>query len=269
MGWQVCRLPKCKGAVLNSKVGLCKEHLYLEKLCMVKDCSSERSSSSMNDGSHLACTNADHLQILRDEHARVYEAITSKKARQTESRKKDKVSTSHVTKEDAKVSSTLKYSISRRFLPCVFVLVWSCGVVVNLSEMHSNEAFDGDQGVAALLVKTFEQLGSYPTFFFFDSSCRLYQWLLSAKRGVNESYERLRQLVCFVVDRFHFKEHRNTFCKKECNPFLFPDLTNPNGTPRFNSSIAKSTNSWLTAVSHIVRNVDEVQACLFCTVWWI
>ncbi|KAI9332700.1 hypothetical protein BDR26DRAFT_869171, partial [Obelidium mucronatum] len=220
MGWQVCRLPKCKGAVLNSKVGLCKEHLYLEKLCMVKDCSSERSSSSMNDGSHLACTNADHLQILRDEHARVYEAITSKKARQTESRKKDKVSTSHVTKEDAKVSSTLKYSISRRFLPCVFVLVWSCGVVVNLSEMHSNEAFDGDQGVAALLVKTFEQPWIIPRPSFFSTVVVACTNATRATRGVNESYERLRQLVCFVVDRFHFKNIETPFARKNATRFV-------------------------------------------------
>ncbi|KAI9325588.1 hypothetical protein BDR26DRAFT_960113 [Obelidium mucronatum] len=65
----------------------------------------------------------------------------------------------------------------------------------------------------------------------------------------------LYKTVTFVVDRFHFRMHRDNFCTEHCDPAKFKELTSggpANGKGRFNTSAAE----------HVPVQADFIMWCL-------
>ncbi|KAI9321093.1 hypothetical protein BDR26DRAFT_973635 [Obelidium mucronatum] len=75
--------------------------------------------------------------------------------------------------------------------------------------------------------------------------------------------EFLYKTVTFVVDRFHFRMHRDDFCTEHCDPAKFKELTSggpANGKGRFNTSAAEHCAKWFDQTAHLIRFHEPVQA---------
>lgn len=86
---------------------------------------------------------------------------------------------------------------------------------------------------------------------FFDNNCRLQAHLRKEK-------DTFFRRVVLAVDVFHFKsKHKQTdeFCQKHCNPALWSELSNADGTWVFNSSAAEQANVWLGGYLCMVREM--------------
>ncbi|KAI9341628.1 hypothetical protein BDR26DRAFT_933850 [Obelidium mucronatum] len=60
------------------------------------------------------------------------------------------------------------YSPFDRFLPGVFLVVWSCGNIMDIGKMY---LFESNKFITGFLCQTFMRLDEYPTFMFYDKAC--------------------------------------------------------------------------------------------------
>lgn len=93
-----------------------------------------------------------------------------------------------------------------------------------------------------------------PEYWFYDSNCRLRLHLLTIQDTHFKD-------TATPVDVFHFnKTHKESdiMCQRFCNPALFPELSRPDGSWIFNSSIAEQVNVWLAGFRAIVRDMEVV-----------
>lgn len=90
-----------------------------------------------------------------------------------------------------------------------------------------------------------------PEFFIYDNCCGVYNHLHSQKDPILKS-------VGFPVDAFHYDckySRTDVICREHCNPRLFPELLNDDGTWYFNSSKCEQLNVWLGGYHAILREM--------------
>ncbi|KAJ7733056.1 hypothetical protein DFH07DRAFT_968134 [Mycena maculata] len=122
------------------------------------------------------------------------------------------------------------------------LLVWPCGVIFAWATFYHAEAVSN---VLLFVQKAFSVPGAYqPEHFIYDTNC-------DAKQQVDAHPEIWSwwKDVSMTVDVFHFlNKHAvgHTFCQEHCNLASCPELSNPNKTWYFNTSIAEQMNIWFS-----------------------
>ncbi|KAI8852828.1 hypothetical protein BC829DRAFT_414265 [Chytridium lagenaria] len=111
------------------------------------------------------------------------------------------------------------------------------------------------------LSKTFETLGKYPTFIFFDKACRFLPSVQNAIDDVENPmtavlYRRLVEDVVWLVDKFHFRSHNDAKCKELYNPKIAKDAFNDIGS--WNTQAAEQANAWLQRIAPVLRTTDPI-----------
>lgn len=85
----------------------------------------------------------------------------------------------------------------------------------------------------------------------YDNNCHL-------QRHLNAQQDTYFENCALPVDVFHYKsKHSNNdvFCRDNCNPKLFPELTTADGEWLVNSSAAEQANVWIGRFVPIVREM--------------
>ncbi|KAI8840543.1 hypothetical protein BC829DRAFT_420744 [Chytridium lagenaria] len=171
MGHQVCQILGCIHPILNPEDGFCRQHHdELGSVCIVRGCDVRANSEK---GDKRTCGNPEHIQLyLRsltaDGNGRKVNATNTtspmdnantegsvilppqKKRKQTST-----IDDSFVDK-DTFDGGLLKYRAKRRYLPGIFVNVWSCGHIMNIFKMFT---FEQTAELLPGISKTYESIG--------------------------------------------------------------------------------------------------------------
>ncbi|KAF7979107.1 hypothetical protein HWV62_43638 [Athelia sp. TMB] len=119
------------------------------------------------------------------------------------------------------------------------LIVCCCGVIAARTTMFGAEAISG---VKDFIKHTYHHNpDNLPDVIFFDNNCRL-------QAHLNKQKDTFFRRVILAVDVFHFKsKHKETdeFCQRHCNPALWKELYNEDGSWVFNSSAAEQANVWM------------------------
>lgn len=102
-----------------------------------------------------------------------------------------------------------------------------------------------------MLRKVFHVPGSLPDIFIYDNCCGMFNHL----QAINDP---MLKTTGFPVDAFHFRckhSKKDIVCQQHCDPKLFPELLNDDGTWFFNSSKCEQLNVWLGGFRKIFREM--------------
>jgi hypothetical protein len=147
------------------------------------------------------------------------------------------------------------------------IAVTSCGITTGRATMFGAESNSGVK-VSLLSVTVYPFVAhilfqdllkstydfnrdNLPDALMYDNNCQLQSHLQAEG-------DTFFQRCILAVDVFHFKsKHKITdeFCQKHCNPALWKELLNEDGTWVFNSSAAEQCNVWLQGYQAIVREM--------------
>ena len=53
----------------------------------------------------------------------------------------------------------------------------------------------------------------------YDDACHLKKYAINSTRNHSTETSKILQNMEYVVDKFHFKNHVDTWCKNNCNPY--------------------------------------------------
>ncbi|ORY43720.1 hypothetical protein BCR33DRAFT_738458 [Rhizoclosmatium globosum] len=248
-GHQCCRVLGCTLDIIHQNLGFCRDHVHLQQECIVDGCVNQH-----NNGS-LACSVEEHQAVLRKHWKADYDDNNQNpKIRQ--------VSVSHIQQKEEKMSKAkLKFSVKRRYIPCLFVVHYACGRILNVVKMFRFETHDD---VLEALITTFEGSGQFPFVLYYDKACRLLQSLVVQIRQGNDEVKKAQLLavydrVALIVDKFHFRGHQDEYCEMWCNPTFVDSVLKKKGyIKKFNTSAAEQGNVWFSGISHILRDLDAV-----------
>ena len=77
-----------------------------------------------------------------------------------------------------------------------------------------------------------------PNILLYDNGCKLLKYIKDKSKTIRtKRFQELEKMKVFV-DRFHFKCHKDSFCKQNCNPDKLSELIG------VNTSVAEQINSW-------------------------
>ncbi|KAI9326077.1 hypothetical protein BDR26DRAFT_957984 [Obelidium mucronatum] len=258
MGHLLCSVPGCVLPILGVNTLFC-----------ISGCKQKKTDTVLSTCG-LSSHNATVQEIIGKQWNKDFKA--------TQKSKKTRTSTVHIDTQEKELveDQRFKYSLKQRFLPEIFMAVWRCGVIIGISKMYS---FESSTFISRFLCHCFARMGEVPTFVFYDRACRLLQSLrarhVAGKFTIYESVlflylppifvgiRFLYKTVTFVVDRFHFRMHRDDFCTEHWDPAKFKELTSggpANGKGRFNTSAAEQCAKWFDQTAHLIRFHEPVQA---------
>ena len=147
----------------------------------------------------------------------------------------------------------------------ILVACCPCGHILFWTEIYKCESISQ---VYAFLVHLWKNWGQVSTVIY-DDSCHLKKYAMNKKRIIpdipetvalskatygNITYFRELNYLIFneiVVDRMHFKNHIDVWCKKNCDPDKTPELEG------VNTEVCEQTFSWLNGYAKILRHANR------------
>ncbi|KAJ7759415.1 hypothetical protein DFH07DRAFT_1023762 [Mycena maculata] len=281
MGHVRCQTPHCTTALDNNRHRFCAAHRGLNSICSIVGC--ERvvvpGTKSCEDRKHAdmerlhyergkaSFTLRDRLQRHRINHPTTdQEEISEEDIEWFELDEQGRVHVQHrtnpgsvgVTEEpecEASKDETGNCRYKALFGRCRThneqLLVWPCGVIFARATFYHAEAVSN---VLLFVQKAFSVPSAHkPEHFIYDTNC-------DAKQQVDAHPEIWSwwKDVGMTVNVFHFlNKHAvgHMFCQEHCNPASCPELSNPDKTWYFNTSIAEQTNVWFGGYHSMCREM--------------
>eukprot|EP00732_Lithocolla_globosa_P003390 Lithocolla_globosa_v1_NODE_2703_length_1899_cov_64.991866.p1 type:complete len:184 gc:universal NODE_2703_length_1899_cov_64.991866:987-436(-) len=156
--------------------------------------------------------------------------------------------------------NTLKenqYSLKFKRTAGVCASVASNGIILALCELYGAESKTQVYLFFLTLLAGFVAAGKHiPGYLLYDDGCHLFHFR-ERRKDRNESLCKLFNDVIIAIDRLHFKNHVDTWCKKHMNPNKYPDLDG------VNTQTSEQTFSWLKKFKGSVNYMNESHFLLF------
>jgi hypothetical protein len=95
---------------------------------------------------------------------------------------------------------------------------WSCGIVIHLQELYGSESLSQ---LYAHLLGLWMIIYYVPPYFFYDDGCHLARYLLNPVRFWVENttiWQRTFSTTRVFIDRMHFPNHVDAWCKAHMDP---------------------------------------------------
>eukprot|EP00732_Lithocolla_globosa_P000708 Lithocolla_globosa_v1_NODE_262_length_4766_cov_108.495648.p2 type:complete len:171 gc:universal NODE_262_length_4766_cov_108.495648:595-83(-) len=135
--------------------------------------------------------------------------------------------------------------------------VTSTGYVIGITEFYGAESKTQVYLFILAILSVMSLLRiAIPTFLAYDDGCHLYRF---QKRRANRSEFlcKLISQIIIVVDRMHFKNHVDSWCKQHMNPNKFEQLKG------LNTQSSEQTFSWLKGFKASVCYMNESHFLIF------
>ncbi|KAF8964966.1 hypothetical protein BDZ97DRAFT_1659637 [Flammula alnicola] len=249
-----CSVAHCTEPLANIKRDrFCPGHQHRLKVCAVERCEQEVSAG------YLTCNEPTHrqLEITRKRRNAANFQLRPQLQRTTVATPPDEDTAIPVDPSSEGATCAQKpdsgiHRVTARFgrrqTHNEQIMARPCGMIVARATFFGSETVPQ---TVAFLKKVFRVPGSMPEFFIYDNCCGVYNHLHSQKDPILKS-------VGFPVDAFHYDcKHSRTdiICREHCNPRLFLELLNDDGTWYFNSSKCEQLNVWLGGYHAILREM--------------
>ncbi|CAB3984460.1 Hypothetical predicted protein [Paramuricea clavata] len=103
---------------------------------------------------------------------------------------------------------------------------WPCGIVISIAEMFNCESKSQVYGYLHEIMQE-DNMSTVRTICY-DDACHLLRYAQNPKRlNLTDTSKRIGGTT-IVVDKFHFRNHVDEWCKKHCNPYKCTDLDEVN-----------------------------------------
>ncbi len=99
----------------------------------------------------------------------------------------------------------------------------------------------------------FDLTNTIPYYILYDDACHLAKWVTNkSSNNFDNTTDRGRILATknIVCDRFHFKTHKDSWCKDRCDPDLFAGLTG------VNTSVTEQINFWFGGFRYALKHMS-------------
>ncbi|KAI9342930.1 hypothetical protein BDR26DRAFT_262935 [Obelidium mucronatum] len=252
MGHLLCRVIGCNLDIIGINTKFCINHAGSKGKCIISGCANQKQGRENSfDYQPLSCKEAEHMEAVRKFFSEP--STTSEKAAKKYGGK-TRVSVGHVKDDERNYEEFgFCYSPFDRFLPGVFLVVWSCGHIMDIGKMY---LFESNKFITGFLCQTFMRLDEYPTFMFYDKACVFVRTLKNGAQQNKLLHKMLYQKIIWVVDRFHFRNHsrQDRFCMENCDAGLLLGYTKETSlysTHQQQNSVLDGLKKWDT----------------FCNIW--
>jgi len=140
----------------------------------------------------------------------------------------------------------------------VLAVTWSCGIILNICELHGSESLSQ---VYAALIALWLAIDYVPPYFFYDDACHLSKFSMNRDRrhpGKASKFQTWFAQTTFFVDRLHFKNHKDPWCKQHMDPALhYSELDG------VNSQACEQLFAWMSKFKAVVRHMNEIRFKVF------
>ncbi|KAI9328264.1 hypothetical protein BDR26DRAFT_842649 [Obelidium mucronatum] len=167
MGHLLCRVIGCNLDIIGINTKFCINHAGLKGKCIISGCANQkRERENSFDYQPLSCKEVEHMEAVGKFFS---DPSTTSEKTAKKYGGKTRVSVGHVKDDERNYEEFgFCYSPFDRFLPGVFLVVWSCGHIMDIGKMYP---FESNKFITGFLCQTFMRLDEYPTFMFYDKAC--------------------------------------------------------------------------------------------------
>ncbi len=135
----------------------------------------------------------------------------------------------------------------------ICLAAYNCGIIIHFVELFGSESLSQ---VYCFLVRLYSQC-VLPLSLAYDDGCHLAKFARNAKRAASTAVAGVLALLTIVVDRMHFKGHKDKWCKKHMNPDKHKEFD------RLNTESCEQTFSWGSGYSSMTRHMNYPRYHLF------
>ena len=125
----------------------------------------------------------------------------------------------------------------------LYLATFNCGIIASYREILKSESL---KQTAIFMLDTFEDSITKPLAIVYDNGCNIKKFISNTK-NIKSKTSRLDDFLNLpiAVDRFHFNDHVDDWCKINCDPNMFDCLKG------LNTSSCEETNFWLSRFKHM------------------
>ncbi len=135
----------------------------------------------------------------------------------------------------------------------ICLAAYNCGIIISFSELFGSESLSQ---VYCFLIKLYS-LCVLPLSLAYDDGCHLSKFVKNVKRAATTAVARVLASLIIVVDRMHFKGHKDKWCKKHMNPDKYREFD------RLNTESCEQTFSWASGYSSMTRHMNYPRYMIF------
>lgn len=129
--------------------------------------------------------------------------------------------------------------------------IYNCGIIVGITELYGSESLTQ---VYMFLVWLYETMDSFPKLLAYDDACHLKRFM---NKRMDTPIGKLLGSLTVVVDKFHFKNHVDKWCRANVNPYKVPDFQN------LNTEVCEETFRHVARYRHITKHMSYGSFHLF------
>ncbi|XP_068753057.1 uncharacterized protein [Montipora capricornis] len=85
----------------------------------------------------------------------------------------------------------------------------------------------------------------------YDGACNLKKFAQNTRSSCLTTISQRMSRMKMLVDRFHFKNHVDSWCKNNCNPY------NTEALKAVDTEVCEKLFSWLSKYSHITKHMNR------------
>ncbi len=135
----------------------------------------------------------------------------------------------------------------------ICLAAFNCGIIIHFVELFGSESLSQ---VYCFLVKLYSQC-VLPQKLAYDDGCHLKKFVTNLKRASTTAVAAILAALLIVVDRMHFKGHKDKWCKKHMNPDKHREFD------KLNTETCEQTFSWGSRYSAMARHMNFPRYHLF------
>ncbi|KAJ7708797.1 hypothetical protein B0H17DRAFT_916967, partial [Mycena rosella] len=239
VGHPCCNVHNCKIRLATTQDRFCPTHVGKSLECCIDGCTSPAGSG------HLTCSLPAHRTWENDRNVKNVAMLQLGRRLA----RAGLPTSSQTNNPSTNNPNAPRGRVSRRWTHNEQLFVRCCGIIISRATFYGAE---GVVGHKEFLKTTFPPQfpRAMPSFIYYDNNCNLLKHLLA-------SGDHYFDHVGLPIDIFHATNHHDDlFCTTHNSPALFPELTDAEGKPVFNSSVAEQTNAWFGGYQSIVREMS-------------
>ena len=264
MGSTHCAFPGCTSDLQNARGGaFCSHHEFeFGSKCRVVGCSNDKiqpTQACQDHASHWKKNVQQRSQSTVNGIRRILQRPGERQAWQGSARS----AIQHPHDEAAPENTQRKNYFSPNRFYCVETVVAPCGVVIAWTKFAKSES---PTNILKFLEENFPTEESRPAYICIDKACQVVRTAIS-----NGSWEMWKKTTRFIVDSYHYANHRATdeLCRKYCNPAptdgsapnLVGQKVDKNGVihdvREFNTQTCEQLNAWLGGFESILKRMTS------------
>lgn len=182
----------------------------------------------------------------RDKRAEVRESQKEFVMSENEKREMDKLS--------CKTVKEYQYGQRKHRTAGICATVYNCGIIYGFSELFGSESLSQ---IYCILLWLQANAECFPSNLAYDDGCHLYKFVRNVDRASTTKEARQLADLNIVVDRMHFRNHVDKWCKLHMNPDKNKEFKD------INTEVCEQTFFWLSRFSHAVRHMNYARFNLF------